>query len=196
MKNFAEMMKQAQALQGRMADMQAELERTLIEGRSGGGMVTVTLSGKGDMAGVKIDPSLLSLGCPSGGSSRSTTPGQEGVKNKVTGGLPLPPGLSCSMVFVARTGPRLSSYLPLVGRSDAAEGGVGVGGIARAGERFLLLSSSAKADDPVTPDGSCFAVRSLLDARMRGHDRSVCGGIGFYAAHLRSPLARGKGEGL
>jgi len=59
MKNFAEMMKQAQALQGRMADMQAELERTMIDGRSGGGMVTVTLSGKGDMAGVKIDPSLL-----------------------------------------------------------------------------------------------------------------------------------------
>ena len=44
MKNFAEMMKQAQQLQGRMADMQAELERTMIEGRSGGGMVTVTLS--------------------------------------------------------------------------------------------------------------------------------------------------------
>ena len=58
MKNFAEMMKQAQQLQGRMADMQAELERTMIEGRSGGGMVMVTLTGKGDMAGVKIDPSL------------------------------------------------------------------------------------------------------------------------------------------
>ena len=55
MKNFAEMMKQAQQLQGRMADMQAELERTLIEGRSGGGMVVVTLSGKGDMTGLKID---------------------------------------------------------------------------------------------------------------------------------------------
>ncbi|MGZ8401068.1 MAG: YbaB/EbfC family nucleoid-associated protein, partial [Methyloceanibacter sp.] len=52
------MMKQAQELQGRMADMQAELERAMIEGRSGGGMVVVTLSGKGDMAHVKIDPSL------------------------------------------------------------------------------------------------------------------------------------------
>ena len=50
MKNFAQMMKQAQELQGRMADMQAELERTMIEGRSGGGMVVVTLTGKGDMA--------------------------------------------------------------------------------------------------------------------------------------------------
>ena len=59
MKNFAQMMKQAQELQGRMAEMQAEMERTLCEGRSGGGMVVVTLNGKGDMAGIKIDPSLL-----------------------------------------------------------------------------------------------------------------------------------------
>ena len=50
MKNFAQMMKQAQELQGRMAEMQAELERAMIEGRSGGGMVVVTLTGKGDMA--------------------------------------------------------------------------------------------------------------------------------------------------
>ena len=62
MKNFAEMMKQAQQLQGRMSEMQAEMERTLIEGRSGGGMVVVTLNGKGDMAEIKIDPSLLKAG--------------------------------------------------------------------------------------------------------------------------------------
>ena len=59
MKNFAQMMKQAQELQGRMAEMQAEMERTSCEGRAGGGMVVVTLSGKGDMVGVKIDPALL-----------------------------------------------------------------------------------------------------------------------------------------
>ena len=51
MKNFAQMMKQAQELQGRMAEMQAEMERTSCEGRAGGGMVVVTLSGKGDMVG-------------------------------------------------------------------------------------------------------------------------------------------------
>ena len=38
MKNFGSMMKQAQELQGRMAEMQAEMERTLVEGRSGGGI--------------------------------------------------------------------------------------------------------------------------------------------------------------
>ena len=50
MKNFAQMMKQAQELQGRMAEMQAEMERTTCEGRAGGGMVVVTLNGKGEMA--------------------------------------------------------------------------------------------------------------------------------------------------
>ena len=103
MKNFSEMMKQAQALQGRMAEMQAELERTLIEGRSGGGMVTVTLSGKGDMSSVKIDPSLLKseeaeiledLIVAAHGDAKVKV--EEAMKEKMkslTGGLPLPPGL-------------------------------------------------------------------------------------------------------
>ena len=103
MKNFSEMMKQAQALQGRMADMQAELERTLIEGRSGGGMVTVTLSGKGDMVSVKIDPSLLKpedaeiledLIVAAHNDAKAKV--EEAMKDKMkslTGGLPLPPGL-------------------------------------------------------------------------------------------------------
>jgi DNA-binding YbaB/EbfC family protein len=103
MKNFAEMMKQAQALQGRMADMQAELERTMIEGRSGGGMVTVTLSGKGDMVGVKIDPSLLTPGEAEiledlivAAHNDAKVKVEEAMKEKMkglTGGLPLPPGL-------------------------------------------------------------------------------------------------------
>jgi nucleoid-associated protein EbfC len=103
MKNFAEMMKQAQQLQGRMADMQAELERTLIEGRSGGGMVVVTLSGKGDMTGLKIDPSLLKpeeaeiledLIVAAHNDAKAKV--EEAMKDKMkglTGGLPLPPGL-------------------------------------------------------------------------------------------------------
>jgi nucleoid-associated protein EbfC len=103
MKNFTEMMKQAQALQGRMADMQAELERTQIEGSSGGGMVTVTLSGKGDMASVKIDPSLLKpedaeiledLIVAAHNDAKAKV--EEAMKEKMkslTGGLPLPPGL-------------------------------------------------------------------------------------------------------
>jgi DNA-binding YbaB/EbfC family protein len=103
MKNFTQMMKQAQELQGRMAEMQAEMERTTVEGRSGGGMVTVTLNGKGDMAGVKIDPSLIK---PEeveiledlivAAHSDAKTKVEEAMKEKMkalTGGLPLPPGL-------------------------------------------------------------------------------------------------------
>ena len=103
MKNFAEMMKQAQQLQGRMADIQAEMERTMIEGRSGGGMVMVTLTGKGDMAGVKIDPSLVKpedaeiledLIVAAHNDAKAKV--EDAMKDKMkslTGGLPLPPGL-------------------------------------------------------------------------------------------------------
>lgn len=59
MKNLASMMKQAQQMQARMVEMQAELERHEMTGQSGGGMVTVTLNGKGEMRGIKIDPALV-----------------------------------------------------------------------------------------------------------------------------------------
>jgi len=59
MKNLGQMMKQAQAMQERMAEMQAGLERVEITGQSGGGMVQVTLSGKGDLKKLKIDPALM-----------------------------------------------------------------------------------------------------------------------------------------
>jgi DNA-binding YbaB/EbfC family protein len=103
MKNFTNMMKQAQELQSRMAELQAEIEQARIEGRSGGGLVSVTLSGKGDMISVKIDPSLLK---PGEGeiledlivAAHSDAKGKvEGViqekMQRLTGGLPLPPGL-------------------------------------------------------------------------------------------------------
>jgi DNA-binding YbaB/EbfC family protein len=103
MKNFAQMMKQAQELQGRMAEIQAEMERTRIEGRSGGGMVVVTLNGKGDMAGVKIDPSLfkpeeaeiledLVVAAHNDAKNKVEETMKEKMKS-LTGGLPLPPGL-------------------------------------------------------------------------------------------------------
>jgi nucleoid-associated protein EbfC len=103
MKNFTQMMKQAQELQGRMAEMQAEMERTTVEGRSGGGMVTVTLNGKGDMAGVEIDPSLIKpeeaeilKDLIVAAHADAKTKVEEAMKDKMkalTGGLPLPPGL-------------------------------------------------------------------------------------------------------
>lgn len=103
MKNFASMMKQAQELQGRMAEMQAEMERTLVEGRAGGGMVTLTLNGKGEMVGLKLDPSLLKeeeaeiledliVAAHADAKTKVETLMKEKMR-RLTGGLPLPPGL-------------------------------------------------------------------------------------------------------
>ena len=103
MKNFTNMMKQAQELQSRMGELQAEIEQTRIEGRSGGGLVSVTLSGKGDLVGLKIDPSLLKPGegeiledlvvaAHSDAKAKVESVVQEKMQ-KLTGGLPLPPGL-------------------------------------------------------------------------------------------------------
>lgn len=103
MKNFASMMKQAQELQGRMAEMQAEMERARVEGRSGGGLVVLTLSGKGDLVGAKIDPSLLKPGeaeiledliVAAHADAKSKVEQMMAEKmQSLTGGLPLPPGL-------------------------------------------------------------------------------------------------------
>jgi DNA-binding YbaB/EbfC family protein len=103
MKSFSNMMKQAQELQGRMADLQAEMERAQVEGRSGGGLVVVTLNGKGEMTGIKIDPSLLKPGeaeiaedlivaAHTDAKAKVEQLLQEKMQS-LTGGLPLPPGM-------------------------------------------------------------------------------------------------------
>ncbi|WP_424810432.1 YbaB/EbfC family nucleoid-associated protein [Roseococcus sp. YIM B11640] len=59
MKNLGNMLKQAQQMQTKMAEMQAKLEATEVEGQSGAGMVKVRLTGKGDLRRITIDPSLM-----------------------------------------------------------------------------------------------------------------------------------------
>ena len=59
MADFLGLMKQATQLQAKMQEMQAELDQITVEGTAGGGMVTVTLTAKGDMKGVRIDGSLV-----------------------------------------------------------------------------------------------------------------------------------------
>ena len=59
MKNLGQMLKQAQQMQQKMAEMQAALEQSEVEGRSGGGLVTIVMSAKGDLRRIGIDPSLL-----------------------------------------------------------------------------------------------------------------------------------------
>jgi len=62
MKDLGSIMKQAQAMQQKLADAQAKLAELSVEGTSGGGMVTVTLKGGGALSGVVIDDSLLTPG--------------------------------------------------------------------------------------------------------------------------------------
>jgi len=54
-----EIMKQAQAMQAKMAEMQSSLDTVEVEGRAGGGLLTITMNGKGEVKKVKIDPSLI-----------------------------------------------------------------------------------------------------------------------------------------
>lgn len=59
MKSFSKMMKEAQALQGKMEATQATLANERFEGVAGGGMVKATFNGNGEILTVSIDPSLF-----------------------------------------------------------------------------------------------------------------------------------------
>ena len=59
MKDIMGLMKQAQAMQAKLQEAQADMERTEVQGTAGGGMVTVSLTVKGDLKSVSVDPSLL-----------------------------------------------------------------------------------------------------------------------------------------
>lgn len=103
MKNLGALMKQAQEMQAKMGEMQAKLADLEVEGSSGGGMVTVTLSGKSDMRRIKIDPSLLKpedaevvedLIVAATNDARARLEVQmKDEMSTVTGGLELPAGL-------------------------------------------------------------------------------------------------------
>ncbi|MEP7241720.1 MAG: YbaB/EbfC family nucleoid-associated protein, partial [Devosia sp.] len=103
MVDFMGMMKKAEELQRRMADMQEEAGRLTVEGSSGGGLVTVTLTGKGEMQGLKIDPSLfkedsaeiledLIVTAHREAKARAAALMQQKMA-EMTQGLPLPPGM-------------------------------------------------------------------------------------------------------
>ena len=103
MADFLGLMKQATELKSKMDAMQAELDQVEVEGVSGGGLVSVRLSGKGEMKGVKIDPSLINpaeqeiledlLVAAHGDARRKAEALLKEKMQAVTGGLPLPPGL-------------------------------------------------------------------------------------------------------
>ncbi len=103
MKNLAGLMKQASQMQKKMEEMQERLEGLDIEGTAGAGMVTLTLSGKGALKSVRIDPrladpaetetlqDLLVAAHAEARRKMEATAAEE--MQKVTGGLSLPPGM-------------------------------------------------------------------------------------------------------
>ena len=104
MKNLGQMMKQAQQMQSKMAEMQASMETIEVTGSSGGGLIKVTLNGKSEVKGIKIDPSLLDANeieiledlitaAFNDAKTKVETLMQEEMA-KVTGGLKLPPGMN------------------------------------------------------------------------------------------------------
>jgi hypothetical protein len=104
MKNLGQMMKQAQKLQAKMGELQEQLAGAELTGTSGGGMVQVTMTGKGDVRRVKIDPSLLDpaevevledLLVAACNDTKAKIEAHVAERMaELTGGLKLPPGLN------------------------------------------------------------------------------------------------------
>jgi hypothetical protein len=103
MPDFLGLMKQAAEFKSKMEAMQAELERIEVDGAAGAGMVTVKLSGKGDLRSAALDDSLLKpdqkeiledllVAAHADARRKLETLLQERMQS-LTGGLPLPPGL-------------------------------------------------------------------------------------------------------
>jgi len=59
-KMFGDIMKQAQQMQERLAKLQEEAGKKMVEASAGGGMVTVVANGKQEILSVKIDPEVMS----------------------------------------------------------------------------------------------------------------------------------------
>lgn len=103
MKDIMGMMKQVGQMQARLKDVQDELARAEIEGQSGGGLVRITLDGKGEVKRVRIDPSLMKpddaeileelIVAAATDARGKADAAMQAKMAEVTGGLPLPPGI-------------------------------------------------------------------------------------------------------
>ena len=104
MADFMGLMKQAAQLQSKMQALQAELDTIEVEGTAGGGMVTVRLTAKSDLKGIKVDDSLMKpsekeiledllVAAHADARKKAEQVMQDKMKS-LTGGLPLPPGMN------------------------------------------------------------------------------------------------------
>lgn len=103
MRDIMGMMGKVKEMQAKMEALQVEIASLETEGRSGGGLVTVKLTGKGELTAIKIDPSLfkeddveiledLIVAAHKDAKDKSEAITAEKTK-AITAGLPLPPGM-------------------------------------------------------------------------------------------------------
>ena len=100
MADFSKILQQAQQMQGRLQQMQEQLSNMTVSASSGGGMVTVTADGKGQIRKIQIDPTVVSptdiemledlVLAAVGEAQKKATELQQEEMRKLTGGLPLP----------------------------------------------------------------------------------------------------------
>lgn len=102
MVNLSKFMKEAQNMQKKMAEMQEQMANTEYEGKAGGGLVNITLTGRGEVRAVSIDPSLLKveekemledliIAAFNDAKNKADESSQNSMSDAF-GGLPLPPG--------------------------------------------------------------------------------------------------------
>jgi DNA-binding YbaB/EbfC family protein len=103
LKNLGNLMKQAQQMQAKMAEMQERLGTIEVTGAAGGGMVQATLNGKNELRRIKIDPTLadpkeievledLIVAAVNDARGKVDAATAEEMR-QLTGGLQLPPGM-------------------------------------------------------------------------------------------------------
>ena len=103
MRDIMGMMGKVKEMQAKMEKMQADIDALDVEGKSGGGLVSVRLNGKGEMLGLKIDPSLfkeddveiledLVIAAHQDAKGKAEALAAEKTQ-ELTAGLPIPPGM-------------------------------------------------------------------------------------------------------
>ncbi|HEX5935714.1 MAG TPA: YbaB/EbfC family nucleoid-associated protein [Pseudorhizobium sp.] len=103
MRDIMGMMGKVKEMQAKMEQMQADIAALDVEGKSGGGLVSVRLNGKGEMLGLKIDPSLfkeddveiledLIIAAHQDAKGKAEAMAAEKTR-ELTAGLPIPPGM-------------------------------------------------------------------------------------------------------
>ncbi|MEQ1511184.1 MAG: YbaB/EbfC family nucleoid-associated protein [Lysobacteraceae bacterium] len=105
--NIAQLMQQAQKMQENMQRAQEELAKLEVTGSAGGGMVSITLTGRMECRNVKIDPSVLSdaemtedlVVAAINDAVNKVNAESQAKMSGATAGMPIPPGMKIPGMF-------------------------------------------------------------------------------------------------